>query len=83
MQPYFSKLLQIKTIIFAIFRKFSQLRFRNFSQSQFDFESGIAISQLTQFKFEKGFAISQLTQFGFRPILQPWHSDRFYRDFSI
>ena len=61
----------------TIFRNFSQFRFRNFSQSQFDFKSGIAISQLTQFEFEKEFAISQLTQFDFRPILQLC-SNRFY-----
>ena len=28
---------------------------RNFSQSQFDFESGVAISQLTQFDFHISF----------------------------
>ena len=47
------------------------MRFRNFSQSQFNFESWITISQLTQSEFEKEFAISQLTQFDFRSILQP------------
>ena len=62
---------QVQNEKIAIFRNFSQLRFRNFSQSQFNFESWIAISQLTQSEFEKEFAISQLTQFDFRSILQP------------
>ena len=34
-----------KIVIFFFIYNFSQLRFRNFSQLQFDFESGIAISQ--------------------------------------
>ena len=42
----------------AIFAKIAKLRF--------------AISQITQFVFQRGIAISQITKSVFKPILQPW-----------